>query len=376
MATGFVASKGPKGKDGKHHGPPYYVVIDQGRDVDGRRSLTWLGGKFRTRRDAEKRLVAELNAINVGTAVDRTTETTGAFLARWLRDDVPQRVRPNTAAFYRQIVKSHLAPRIGHIPLQELRAPDVQRVIVDIRRAGLSSATARRAFATIHRALEVALKWGLVPVNVADRIDPPTERREEVVLPSLADTKRLLSVLEGDSYYPAFRLLAFTGLRRSEVAGLRWRDMDFERGTLSVRQTAILVGGKPVISVPKTGAARRTIHVDPATLDVLRGHRDRRVAESVVPSDGFLFPSTEGGPMDPNILSKRWGKACRQTGVRCRLHALRHLHMTHLLANGVDLKTVQARAGHASPAFTLRVYAHALPERDKAAALVFADTLS
>ena len=220
--------------------------------------------------------------------------------------------------------------------------------------------------AVLRGALGQAVRWGWIPTNPAESASPPKLRRREITPPGIRDTRALLDA--ADEHDPEFgavlRVLAATGARRGEVCGLRWSDLDIESGTVLIRRSIASVAGGTVVKDTKTHAARR-IALDPATLAVLARQRQlleqRAVACAVeFNPDGFMFTSTADGssPLHPDTITGGFRRLCDRLGLRgFRVHDLRHLHATQLLAAGVPVRTVSGRLGHADAATTLNVYA-------------------
>jgi integrase len=182
-----------------------------------------------------------------------------------------------------------------------------------------------------------------------------------------SELRRFLLAASDDPWYPAFHLAAFTGLRRCEVLGLRWTDIDFDGAQLQVVQTVVVVGWYPTLSEPKTEKSRRAVALDKNTVEVLRAHRRR--AQGTADDRSLVFPGLGGGPTNPAHLSYRFQRALRGCDVpRIRFHDLRHTHATLALRAGIHPKIVSERLGHATIGLTLDIYSHALPSMQREAA--------
>jgi integrase len=224
----------------------------------------------------------------------------------------------------------------------------------------------------------------MLPRNVAEQASPPKQRTTQAFRTwSGAELSRFLEYVTSDRLYAAYSLAAFTGLRRGEVLGLRWRDVDLDRGSLSVSQTLIIVNYAMRFSAPKTGAGRRAVALDASTVEILRSHRVRQLEERTNlglawPSpDDLLFTAIDGQPLHPGQFSDRFDRLVKGAGVpRIRFHDLRHTHATLMLTAGVHPKVVQERLGHANITVTLQTYSHVLPAMQEEAVSKFADLIS
>ena len=210
------------------------IVLSLGHDpVTGRRRQRWVTVRGK-KKDAEKRLAALIQQVDTGILMDHSKETVSEFIARWLRDHVASTTRPRTGQFYAQINRLYIEPVIGNVPIQKLTASDVQRVIATVLDKGLSPTTARRAYATLHRALECALKWEVVYRNVCDAIVAPREAERTINPPDKATVKALLAKARETPHGAALWLLAYTGIRRGEVCAITRDRLDLDAGTLSI----------------------------------------------------------------------------------------------------------------------------------------------
>jgi len=369
-------------------GKTWSYWVDAGRAEDGRRKQLTKGG-FLTKREAEKALTAVVGKLNEGAYVEPTKATTAKFMRQWL-DSIRASVRPSTLAGYATLIDAHIVPALGAAPLQRLTAPQLNSFYADLLasgrrdgKGGLSPRTVFYTHATIRKALSEAVRWGMLPRNVAEQASPPKQRTtRELRTWSAAELNAFLDHVAGDRLYAAYFLAGYTGLRRGEVLGLRWRDLDLERGTLSVSQTVISVNYEIQFSTPKTNAGRRSVALDPGTIEVLRSHRVRQLEERTRlglpwPSpDSLIFADVEAKPIHPGQFSDRFDRLVKAACVpRVRFHDLRHTHATLLLMAGVHAKIVQERLGHANIAVTLGTYSHVVAGMQEEAVTKFAALL-
>jgi integrase len=359
----------------QQRGKSWRVIVYLGKDANGKKLYkreTVRGSK----KDAQKRLTELEHMLDRGLPITTSKEKVRDFMERWLADHVAHTTRPRTLQFYQMINRLYIEPTIGHINLEKLTPADITRVVANVLGKGLSPTTARRTYATLHRALECALKWGLVYRNVCDAIDAPREAENEVNPPDKQTVQNLLEAARETPYGAAYWLLAYSGARRGEICAIRREHLDMEKGTLSITGAVARIDGRLTIQPPKSATSRRMIHLGEATVAVLRAHLAKQAEErlrlgSLYEDNGLLFASPMGKLLDPDLLSKNWIRLCKQAGVKYRLHDLRHAHATTLIESGVHIKAVQTRLGHSSPSLTMKVYSHVSPQMDDAAADAF-----
>jgi integrase len=361
-------------------GNSWAVVIEVGRDPrTGKRVRKWHSG-FRTKRDAERARTELLSRLDHGTYVSPDRRTVGGYLEEDWLPAVKARLTPSTWDSYARNVRLHIAPELGPIPLQALTAARLNEFY-----ALLSSNGRRDGRGGL--ALADAARWSLIQRNVADQADPPSIRSTapEMKTWTADELARFLDFLADDRLYAAWVLAATTGMRRGEVLGLRWSDVDLDASRLSVRQTLVSVAYETNFSAPKTSRSRRSISLDATTVTALRAHRKRQLEEriawcSAYHDSGLVVTREDGTSVHPDRFTQMFDKHVKQSGLpRIRLHDLRHTHATLALAAGVHPKVVSERLGHATVAFTLDVYSHAVPAlqedaADRVASLIFKPT--
>jgi integrase len=346
-------------------------------------------GGFRTKAAAQAFLTEVTAAIQSGTFAEPTKITLGEFLIeRWL----PSRqlsVRPSTYASYRNAIARHVLPELGHLQLQMISADRLDRFYAALVANGLSVKTVRNVHVLIHKALRDAVRKNLVVRNVADAADPPKLQRatrSEMQTWTPDDLRRFFDGISTHRLAAAYVLAATTGMRRGEVLGVRWVDIDFAARRLQVRQTILSVEYEVIVGQPKTRRGERKIALDSETINVLLAHRATQQHERLLLGDGYhdhglVFTRGDGRPIHPDSFSQTFDRTVRRLGLpRIRLHDLRHTHATLGLSVGIPVKVMSDRLGHATTAFTMDIYMHAIPAveddaADQVAGLMFGTTL-
>ena len=370
-------------------GASWCFVVDRGIDpATGHRRQQRRSG-FRTRTEAEEALRRTISSLVDGTFVERTDETVDEYLTSWLAGlTAGRRVKAKTAKSYEECL-ARVRPALGPIRLQALRAVDIERSYAELmttggrEHAGLHPRTVLHTHRALHKSLADAERLGLVARNVARNVALPA-------IPALTSvdnvwtTDELRQFLEGSAaepLYAAFVLAATTGMRRGEVAALRWKDIDLDKATLHVEESVIPVRGELVFSPSKTKKGVRQVALDSGTVAVMRAHRvrqtERRLALGPMwVETGRVFTREDGSHLHPDVLSKRFDVWVGRIGLpRITFHGLRHTWATMALEMGVHAKVVSERLGHANIAVTLDVYSKVRPAMDVAAAELVASGL-
>lgn len=377
----------------------YYAVVEVPGDPSRRRQ-DW-GAGFRTKKAAEGELVRKIAAVTGNCYVARSQLTLSAYLAdQWL-PTISRAVKATTHAGYRQVVRDYLDPHVGSMRLQDLnvtvinalyatllsvgsKGQERKRNGVAIERSGrpLSRKTVANAHLVLSKALSDAVDAGLLasnPTTKAKKVRIRTSERE-VIAWTAEELALYLSTTREDRIRATWHLAAYTGMRRGEILGLRWTDLDLNAASLIVRQTIVLVDSRPTFDTPKSHEAR-VIDLDPDTVMALRGHRSRQAQERLAWGPGYadtglVFTKEDGCLIHPDRLSQLFEQSVRRSLVRrITLHSLRHTHATILLAAGVPVKVVSERLGHSDPAFTMRIYQHVLKGMQSSAAALFASVI-
>jgi len=365
------------------------VVLYLGRDpATGKKQYKWhrVNG---TKRDAERALAELLHQVNTQQYAEPSKLTLGEYLEEWL-DHASSRVRPSTWQGYATMVRRHITPVLGNVPLSQLTPRHVQRLCDEQLKAGradgrgkkLSHRTVQYVHAVLYRALKHAVELQLVARNVAAAVKPPRPERREVPVLDQEVATRLLKAAEGTRLYVPILLAVSTGMRRGEVLGLRWKDVDLEAGTASIQQTLLADPSGYRFSPPKSAQGRRRIALPEVVVDGLRTHRRQQLEYRLALGPGYddhdlVVCLEDGRPWAPNGFRKAYRRLTRKLGLdEVRFHDLRHLHATTLLRKGIHPKVVADRLGHAEVRITLDTYSHVLPDIQQDAARAMDEVLS
>jgi integrase len=300
---------------------------------------------------------------------DASTIAVGELLDRWLDEAVALTVRPRTLASYRYVVRVHLRPALGDIPLAELTAQDVQALLNRKATAGLAPRTVGYLRGVLRQALGFAERMDLVGRNVARLARPPRVPRRQVSPLTLEQARAFRVAVAGDRLEAMYLVAVGCGLRQGEILGLRWGDVDLEGRTLSVRFALARVDGVLRLVEPKSATSRRTIPMPAFVADALASHRERQATEALPrrpaqpdPFADLVFTTTLGTPLDGITCTRRFQRVLKSAGLpRQRFHDLRHAAASYMLAAGVPARVVMETLGHSEISLTLNTYSHVLP---------------
>jgi integrase len=402
------------------------ISVFVGRDADGKRcyiTRTVHGGKKKAG-EALRALLAEHDRGRLGRPDHRPV---GEYLDWWLANVATPRVRASTLESYRRVVKVYLKPDLGEIRLDKLSPLQVQELVRTLTEKGLAARTVRYALATLNGAMRKAVKLRLIIRNPCEDAEQPREAHREMQVPGEAARARLLAELQADSLWPLWCVLASGGLRPGEALGLKWSDLNVEAGVLTVARSLSRTGKGWELTEPKTAAGRRTVALPAEAVAVLTEHQERqRKAQDKIEKDhpdavernGLMFADALGHPLNwTNCRRRHFQLALQRATMTCATcglplrkakdgalqhagpvlvggetpeahppapfaelaglvpYSLRHLSASLLLNGGVDLKTVSARLGHSTAAFTLSTYTHLVPGSQQAAAVAIGAAL-
>jgi integrase len=305
------------------------------------------------------------------------------WLDYWAENIASVRVRARTLATYRTMIRLHLNPYIGKRRLDQLQPEHLEQTYKQLLDKGLSPASVLRVHRMLHRALKIAMQRDRVARNVATLVEPPRQERPKTPEPlDVEECKRVLAAAEGLRNSARWTVALALGLRQSEALALQWKDIDFDRGTLSVRRGLHRVPGEGLVfTEPKTDCSRRTIAVPAPLVEALRKQRvaqneERLVAGSEWDDWDLVFAQPNGRPLDKHSDYETWIKLLNRAGVRhIRLHDGRHTAATLLLTAGVHPRVVMELLGHSQMRTTTDIYSHVMPALAQEAADRMAKTL-
>ena len=355
----------------------YAGSIRVGRDATGKVIRKTVYGK--TKKEAANKLADIVSKHSLGNYVEPSKTTLSMWLDRWM-EVYMSGARPKTIDSYQSHIEKQIKPRLGDLALKRLSSSNIQQFINWCLKqgnantgGGLSTKSVRNIIVVLSSALAQAVREGLLASNPVSLVKRPKLQRKPIAALSPADLRQLLDAARDDKYHAAYALAVFCGLRRGELLGLRWKDIDRKERLLKVEQEVVRVNapGGPhktelIFQPPKTEAGRRIIPIPDYAYEALQRYRKQQAVFEVL-----IFHRGDGRPLDPaSFVRDRYKPLLARAGLPdATLHALRHAYATNLISEiGEDPKTVQALLGHSEVGTTLNIYAKAVGDAKKRAA--------
>jgi integrase len=331
---------------------------------DGPKRKVIYGRKYK---EVEKKLAEARGDAARGIVYDDENQTVGEYMTRWLSDSAKHSVKATTHRAYESQIRNHIVPALGKVKLSRLTPAHLQALYAAKLREGMKPASVRQIHAILHKALEQAVRFNLIPTNPAIKVDPPKVRHEEITPLSAEQANKLLDVTrnESDRFEALYALALTTGLRIGELLGLKWSNMDLDARRLRVSRQLQRSSQEGLIFTEPKAASRRTVDLPARTVEALKRHRKRQLevafkAGGAYQDSDLVFAGYLGGPIGPEKVTQRAFKPLlKRAGLpEIRFHDLRHTFATLLLACGVHPTYVQRALGHASVKMTLDRYSH------------------
>lgn len=361
----------PKDKSVFKRGDVWYIRYDAPPHPDGSRNQKMLSCKGMDEKQARHRLRCILDDIASGRYIDKTPRTVEEFIRKWLDECARIRLTKSTFELYNLYADKYIIPRLGRFRLQALRAVDVQefynRLLDSGQRkskGGLSPKSIRNIHGVLHAALKQAVRWRLVPYNVTDDVDLPRKVRTERTAATEEELITLMGLIAKSPYRLPIVLALVTGIRRGEIAALKWMDFDKDRNTLRISRSITHINGGVEEKETKTGSISVVV-LPPSIAKELEEYRNGAM------SNEYIFSRSDGRPLRPRTLTDNFRKIVRDAEIpSMTFHGLRHTLITHLLSAGIPLQVVSERVSHASGDMTMH-YAHVLPHmQDQATQII------
>ncbi len=309
--------------------------------------------------------------------------TIGTWMDAWFENVAKIKVRPSSHQTYRGYIDNHIKPNIGNIPLEKLTTMELQklyrklltsgrveRIEAKEQPKGLSAKTVRNINQVISSAMDLVVEQKIILGNSTSACSLPRVEHKEMQTISAEQLQDFLEEAKRSGGYEMYYIDLSTGLRRGELLGLKWEDIDMQQGIIRIWRQVSRIDGKIVEATLKTKNSYRAVTISPQAIEVLKEQKEKT-------NDEYVFPSPNGGPISPDSVNNMLKRVLERAGIpKVRFHDLRHTFATLALQNGVDIKTVSGMLGHFSAGFTLDTYAHMTTAAQKEAAQTMGNVLN
>jgi len=339
----------------------------------------------KNKREAQKELAAFITEIEAGEYIKPQKMLFKDFIEEWKKKYAEQELSPSTYETYCTHIRTRLKPKLGHIKLDEIKPIHLLNFVETLKISKRNDIDEQLSNSSINYCIRVmknifkrAFEWQFIKKNPAENIKKLRDNYEEKQPYSLEEVQIIMALIEEeDSMYKLFFQLAiYTGLRRGELLGLEWKDIDLEKCLLTVNQTVSYANSTYHVKEPKTKSSRRTISIPTSIVNTLKHYKNEWNLQRITCGElweggmySFIFTSWHGKPLYPNNLSKKWKKFLLKHNLReVNLHGLRHTSATLLLESGESIKVISSRLGHSKVGVTQDLYIHTLESADKRAA--------
>lgn len=340
--------------------------------IDGKR----LTRSFSTKDECRAWIRDTQDQIQKGMTYKMSGVTLGEYIQPWIELH-KTRLSPKTAVRYKQIIRDYIVPQLGSIKLRDLRLEQIEAHCYDLLKKGLSPRSARFPHMIIQRSLDDAVRKGYVSYNAAHGATLPRSSQKEMEILDEDEVMRFMITIQDTRYEALYHLAIKTGMRKGEILGLKWSDLDWKRGTLRIQRQVYRVHKQGlVIRQPKTRASRRTIQLGEKMLDVLRVHHSKQqilkaAAGKRWKEKNLIFTSTIGTHLGGSNLRNDYNNQLIKANIRhIRFHDLRHTAASLMLNNGVPIIVVSKMLGHSKTSTTLDIYGHLMPTMQDEAARI------
>lgn len=320
-----------------------------------------------TQKEVKQKMTALLSELDKGTYQEPSKMTVSQWFDEWMSTFVEPTLKPTTVEGYSKIIRNHIKPNIGALPLCTVRGTHVQNIFNNMLKSGHSPKTVKNASAVLHKSFSVAVKQGLITQNPCDSTELPKQQRQEIKPLTDAEIPLFLSAIENEEFRNVFAVCLFAGLRRGEVLGLTWDAVDFKRGEIHITQQLQKHKGVGYTIVPYTKSDKSRIVKPPVIcFDYLKDEKVKQAQNKLKAGQAWsninnlVFTDALGNSRAFDTVYSHYKKVATAIGrPDSRLHDLRHTCATTAIACGADVKSVQSMLGHATASFTLNVYCHA-----------------
>lgn len=358
----------------RKRGNYYCIVVELGRDINGKRKQKWFSG-YKTKKDAEKDIARIINEIETGQFIEMKDLKLTEYWEQWLES-----IKPNLTKmgflYYKNMLNSTLNNYLGHMKLNKLTPLHIQAFLNSvIKDKNINGSTLKHYYDLLNASLKQAVKWQLIAFNPCEAIETPRPANKKITVLSPDEANLLLDYAEKSKFKVMYLplVLALTcGMRRGEILGLQWDDIDFKNNVINIRNNLIYTKDNGLELVdPKTHNSKGSVAMLPLTVEVLKNTKKTQKEYKALIQDkyndnNFVCTWEDGRIIRPDYLTHTFKKILKSCDLPdMRFHDLRHTHATLLLLKEVNPKIVSERLRHSDISITLNTYSHVLPQMQK-----------
>ncbi|TLS37776.1 tyrosine-type recombinase/integrase [Pseudalkalibacillus caeni] len=356
----------------RKRGNTWEFTVDLGKDpTTGKRKRKSKSG-FKTKKAAQAAANELMNQYNKGEYFEVSNKTFEDFINEWIENRASRTLRASTLDTHKWIIDKHLIPAFGDMPLGNIKPKDIDSFYKEKEDAGYSSDYIVDMHSILRKSLKVAIEWEYIQKNPVEAVSPPRIKAKEIQTWTMEESNSFLKHTEEEPLHIAYVLAIYTGMRKGEILGLRWKDVDLDFGRISITQTLTRTRDGLDFQEPKTRGSKRNISITPYVIEELKKRR-KQINENklLLGPTGYaeydlVVCNNLGNPIDPRNLLRHFDKMIKQSQLsKIRFHDLRHTHATILLKLGEHPKVVSERLGHSRIGITLDTYSHVIPDMQK-----------
>lgn len=355
----------------RKRGNKWSYTVDIGKDPrSGKRKQKTQSG-FKTKKEAQAALAELVNSVEKGHYVEPSKKLFKDFTLNYMETVYINRVKKSSYEMSLNVIQTHITPWFGNVDINSIDHFLVHQFYSEKLEEGYSSAYIQRMHELMRLILRVAFKWEVLQKDIASQLEPPRKTHKEMKVWTIKQVNEFLKFTKHSRYHPVFFLAAYTGMRKGEILGLTWDDVDFEERTISINKTLYKVKDGYLLQEPKTVNSIRTIYIDDDIIRVLKKQKVKQNLErlkfgGVYQEHNRVFAQETGDYVNPGGVNALFNRFIEQSEMpKIRFHDLRHTHATILLQMGVNPKIVAERLGHSSVRTTLDTYSHVMPSMKK-----------
>lgn len=358
----------------------YEARVTLGVDANGKQIQKSIYGKQRT--DVAQKMNSLMMNVHHGTYVNETSISLNVWLSKWLEDYAKLKVKETTFELYYNHSKNHIIPALGFYKLNKLKTSNIQTFINELSKKELAAGTIKYIINILRGAIKQAVKEKLITTDITKNCVLPKDIQKEMNVLEPKCINDFLELAKKNKYYIIFLLELHTGLRRGELLGLRWRDINFKEGSIEINQQVVKLNYKSVITDLKTTYANRKLYLPQNIISELEKHNKNQKVQMIKHrktwnDKDLVFTNPWGRVLNPQTLCVHFKSIVKPLGLGyIRFHDLRHTYALNCLNQGVDIKTLQEQLGHHNASFTISRYGHSTDEMKKSAANKIGDFLN